>query len=102
MYARFLHAQQSRHSQRDAAASSVKSHNTERKTMQRTIRISVLTMLLICPAYAGEIQNGSPAPPPPTINGGEEPITNGEMQGGATDELTEVALNLLASVLPIL
>jgi hypothetical protein len=70
--------------------------------MRKTLGVCLLTLLLTGSAAAGEIQNGSPAPPPPSQPAStvQEP-TGGEMQNGATDTLTQITLELLA-VLPSL
>lgn len=62
----------------------------------------MLVLLLTGSAVAGEIQNGSPAPPPPSQPAStlQEP-TGGEISTGATDTLTQTVLDLLA-VLPSL
>jgi hypothetical protein len=71
--------------------------------MGKTIRASVLVLLLACSAQAGWIQNGSPTTPPPPPGAEQEP-TGGEMQNGympndVTDSLTQAALDLLALLL---
>jgi hypothetical protein len=70
--------------------------------MRKTLGVCLLTLLLTGSAAAGEIQNGSPAPPPPSqpANTVQEP-TDGEIPNGATDTLTQITLELLA-VLPSL
>jgi hypothetical protein len=83
--------------------------------MRKTLTTAALLLVLSCPAFAGEMPTGSPAPlageipnpPAPqasadgvTLNG--EMATPGEIQTpGLTDILTETALDLLA-VLPAL
>jgi hypothetical protein len=72
--------------------------------MVKVIRASALVLLLACSAQAGWIQNGSPAPQPPSqpTNSVEEPPTCGEVHDpGAAASLTEIVLDLLA-VLPSL
>jgi hypothetical protein len=77
--------------------------------MSKTIRASVLVLLLTCSARADWMQNGSPAPPPsqpanamqePT-DAVQDPAANGVMGNDAPDSLTQIALELLA-VLPSL
>lgn len=73
--------------------------------MGKAIRASVLVLLLACSAHAGWIQNDSPAPPPPpaqTVNVAQEPTTGSDTQSEAEADLTDVALNLLNSVLALL
>lgn len=84
----------------------VNPHKSERcKEMGKTIRASVLVLLLACSAQAGWIQNGSPAPPPPPTNAVQEPTdeatTDGDIQNDAPGGLAQIALDLLA-VLPSL
>ena len=64
--------------------------------MGKAIRVSALTLLLCCSAYAGEIQNGSPAPgdinSPPTTNGEMQNGVYGDMQNGVAGALAGAAL----------
>jgi hypothetical protein len=82
------------------AAMLINPHQDEREKMQKVISVAVLLMALTCSAYAGDMPNGSPAPPTPT-NAAQEPTADGWMQNDAADSLTQVALDLLA-VLPSL
>ena len=82
------------------------------KTLRQLCVASVFIFALAVPAFAGEIQIGV-APPPPsqpaqtaTANGeiqigltGQEETGSGEAT--ATDSATEIALNLLQSVLSL-
>jgi hypothetical protein len=70
--------------------------------MRKTLGVCLLVLLLTGSAVAGEMPNLSPAPPPSQVtNPVQEPTTDGEMQNGAADTLTQTALDLLA-VLPSL
>jgi hypothetical protein len=66
--------------------------------MRKTISVAALLLALTCPAYAGEIQNDSPKPPPPSAvqEPTDEASTDGDIQNTALDSLTRVALDLLA------
>jgi hypothetical protein len=85
------------------------------KTLRQLCVASVFVFSLAIPAFAGEIQT-TVAPPPPvqtsTTNG--QATVNGEIQTGltgqeetgsgeasATDSATEIALNLLQTVLAL-
>lgn len=57
--------------------------------MRKAIGVSALILALTCFAYAGEMPNGSPEPPPPAVQ--EQP----------EDGLTEKVLNLLESLLAL-
>jgi hypothetical protein len=63
--------------------------------MRKTISVAALLLALTYPAYAGEIQNEAPKPPTATA---QEPSTEGEMQNGATDSLTQTVLDLFAAL----
>jgi hypothetical protein len=69
--------------------------------MRKTLGVSLLVLLLTASASAGEIPNDSPAPPSQPTKAVQEPTTNGIMQNGVADSLTQIALDLLA-VLPSL
>lgn len=76
--------------------------------MRKTLRVSLLVLLLTGSAVAGEIPYGSPTPPPSQpSNALQEPTntaqdpTGGEMPFGVADSLTQTVLDLLA-VLPSL
>ena len=80
------------------------------KTFQRLCAASVLTLMLTLPASAGWISTGvaPPAPSPtPTAAEGEIHTTvtgqeeTGSDEATASDSATEVALNLLQSVLSL-
>ena len=63
--------------------------------MRKTISVAALLLALVCPAYAGEMQNESPAP---QTNAEQDP-TGGIIQTGGADSLTQLALDLLAALL---
>jgi hypothetical protein len=70
--------------------------------MRKAISVSALILALVFSAHAGEMQNDSPQPPPPQSASVTQGLTTeGIMQNGAAESLTQVALNLLA-VLPSL
>jgi hypothetical protein len=63
--------------------------------MRKTISVAALLLALTCPTYAGDIQNDSPKPPANTV---QEPTTDGDIQNGVADSLTQLALDLLAAL----
>jgi hypothetical protein len=80
------------------------------KTLRQLLVASVVTLVLTVPAFAGQMDTMIPAPPPPaqpaTAQGeismtviGQEDANNSEAT--ATDSATEIALNLLQSVLSL-
>ena len=72
--------------------------------MRKTLLAAALVLALCCNALAGEMST-PPAPQPPYITA-QEPTSgetvNGEMPTppGISDSLTQIAITLLASVLP--
>ncbi len=62
--------------------------------MRKTLGIAALMLAFCCPALAGEIPT-PPAPQPQSVTA-DEPTTNGDIQNGVTDSLTQTALDLLA------
>lgn len=70
--------------------------------MSKAVRASALVLLLACSAYAGDIQNGSPAPPPSSIIQ-EEPTNYGEIHNPLTVEETTAGtfLTIVTSVLAL-
>jgi len=72
--------------------------------MRKTLGVSLLVLCLTGSAVAGEMQNGSPAPPPPPSAmqaptddpAPGEMHTPGEIQNDAPDIVTQTALDLLA------
>jgi hypothetical protein len=69
--------------------------------MRKTISVAALLLALTCSAYAGDIQNDSPAPPK-SANTIQEPTTDGDIQNGVADTITDTALTLLNNVLALL
>ena len=81
------------------------------KSLRQLCVAVVFILALALPAFAGEMDTGSPAPPPSqpqtaAVNGvmeidltGQEETGSGEVS--ATDSATEIALNLLQSVLAL-
>lgn len=76
--------------------------------MRKLLGVCLFALLLTGPAFAGEMQNGSPTPPPPPL----DPATTAQeltviatvedgAQGSFQDTVTKTALELLA-VLPSL
>ena len=68
--------------------------------MRKTLAIAALMLAFCCPALAGEIPN-PPAPQPRGMTV-EQPNTTGEDVTGATESLTQVALDVLLSALSLL
>jgi hypothetical protein len=68
--------------------------------MRKTLGIAALMLALHCPVLAGEIPN----PPAPQSQGMtvEAPITTDEDATGATESLTQTALDMALSVLSLL
>jgi hypothetical protein len=64
--------------------------------MRKTLGVCLFVLLLTGSAFAGEIPNDAPAPPPPQpANVVQEPA-DGDMPNGAADSLTQTVLDLLA------
>ena len=58
--------------------------------MRKTLLTAALVLAFCCPSLAGEMHTpGAPAPPP----------TNGIMQNGEPESLTQIVLDLLAALL---
>lgn len=75
--------------------------------MVKAIRASALILLLACSAQAGVMQNDAPAPPPPSqmtsampepTDAAEESTADGIMGNDAANSLTQIALDLLATL----
>lgn len=70
--------------------------------MRKAVSASVLVLLLACSAYAGDIQNGVTGTPPPPKNATQEQqASDGEIQDGAADSLTETVLSVIERVLTL-
>ena len=74
--------------------------------MRKSIRVSLLVMVMAVSAHAGDMQcgvTGTPPTQPATAEQEQEPIQDstagGDISTDAADTLAEVALNLLAGVL---
>lgn len=72
--------------------------------MRKSIRVSLLVVVMAVSAHAGDMQcgvTGTPPTQPATV--AQEPIlestASGDISTGAVDTFTEVALNLLAGLL---
>jgi hypothetical protein len=92
--------QQSRRNQRDTAATLISSHDLEREMMRKTLGVFLLVLLLTGTANAGLIPNEIPAPPPQPATVQEPTNTVQDSTtsdvAGATDSMTQTALDLLA------
>lgn len=68
--------------------------------MSKALRACVLVLLLVCPARAGWMPNGSPEPaqPAPKAAQGETQESTGDPQGESANSLTEIVLSLLSGV----
>jgi hypothetical protein len=78
------------------------------KTLRQLCVASVLVLALAIPAFAGEIQIGVAPPPTQTsmANGEIQTTVTGQAETGsseatAADSATEIALNMLQSVLAL-
>lgn len=73
--------------------------------MGKTIRVSLLVLLLSCTAQAGIMPNDAPQPPPPqpayALEEGES-AEEGDTPDDAADILAEAALSLLNDMLTLL
>lgn len=70
--------------------------------MRKALRTSILLLALSGSAYAGNMPNGSPAPPPaPAMYGGDMPNGSPQDEQTAVDAITEAALALLQNVLTV-
>ena len=69
--------------------------------MRKTLTTAALVFVLSCPAFAGEMHT-PPAPQPTPMSATPEPTTTDEDSNGATETLTQLALDLVSSVLPLL
>ncbi|MFL6284151.1 MAG: hypothetical protein ACJ74Q_13500 [Pyrinomonadaceae bacterium] len=68
--------------------------------MRKTLGIAALMLAFCCPTLAGEIPN-PPAPQPHGMTV-EESVTANEDTTGATESLTQTALDVALSVLSLL
>lgn len=66
--------------------------------MPKTLTTVALVLALCCTAFAGEIHTpGSPQPAPTPTSTAQEPADTDE-ESGATEALTQLALDLLAAL----
>lgn len=77
--------------------------------MMKALRALMLVLALSVCAYAGNMGNGAIEPPPPTTapavapgTGGDKVIPELDTGVASTDPVTEIALNLLQSVLSLI
>ncbi len=68
--------------------------------MRKAISVSALILALVCSAYAGEMPNGSPEPPPAVTQ--EAQTADGDMLNGEPDSLADAVLSIVESVLALL
>ena len=78
------------------------------KTLRRLLVALVFTFALAIPAFAGEMETGKTPPPAPTATTAGEMETGitgqaetGSSEATAADSATDLALNLLQSVLSL-
>jgi hypothetical protein len=70
--------------------------------MGKTIRASVLVLVLASSAQAGWIQNDVTGTPPPQNNVTAEQTASGWIQNGEPESLTQTVLSVIESVLALL
>jgi hypothetical protein len=78
-------------------ATLINPHQDEREKMRKAISVAALLLALTCSAYAGDMPNGSPAPPP-SANAVQEQETDGDISTMSAGSLTQIALDLLAAL----
>jgi hypothetical protein len=83
------------------AATLINPHQDEREKVRKVISVAALLLALTCPAYAGDMPNGSPAPPSQPTNAVQEQTIDGDISTMSAGSMTQIALDLLA-VLPSL
>ena len=69
--------------------------------MRKTLQVLALMLAVSASVYAGDMQFPATDPPPQSATAVQGPTTNGDMQNGVADSLTQIALSVLA-VLPSL
>lgn len=71
--------------------------------MRKTLMAAALVLALCCSAYAGDISNPSVTQPspPPGMTTEESAQTDGDIENGAVESLTDAVLAVLESVLSI-
>jgi len=73
--------------------------------MRKTLTTVALLLALSCTAFGGEMSTPpapAPQPRPTPTSAVQEPTTTDEDTNGAAETLTQVALNLVSSVLSLL
>jgi hypothetical protein len=68
--------------------------------MSKALRASLLVLLMACSAQAGYMPNGSPEPPdtPPAASVAQEQTTDGDISTTSAGSLTQIVLDLLATL----
>ena len=66
--------------------------------MRKALTISILVLALSGSAYAGNIPNDAPAPPPATASVTQAPTTEGNIPNDVAESLTQIALDVLAAM----
>lgn len=70
--------------------------------MRKTLRVSLLIVILACSAHAGIMPNGEQEPPPPPQpTQSEQEPEGGDMPNGEPETATQTVLTLLGSVLSL-
>jgi hypothetical protein len=96
----FRRTQQNRQNPAFPAVTSVNPHKSERYwEMGKTIRASVLMLLLACSARAGYMQNDVKQPPPDAT---QAATADSQIQNDASASLAETVLSVLESLLSLL
>ena len=67
----------------------------------KALRASILVLALSVCAYAGNMDNGVTGSPANDVAGNMDNGVAGNMDNGLTDSATEIALNLLQSVMSL-
>ena len=79
--------------------------------MRKTIRVSLMFIVLACSTHAGVMPNGTPdttpppPPPPEQVSVGQAPAggiqetpADGDQSDGAENSLTQIVLNLIKDI----
>ncbi len=70
--------------------------------MRKALSVTALILALTCSVYAGDMPNGTPQPPPPAPSSITQEPTGGEITTGVPSTLTQVTLDLLATLSSLL